>query len=157
MRRILWITGIALAVVFIAMQFRAPHYDLAPAAPGATLAVSLHPDAHIQKLLDKSCASCHSAERPIPWYGYVWPASHLVQSDVQRGRARLDFSTWNNLGPEMARIRLLSACQMMRKGRMPLWYYRPLHPGSAPKDADVNAFCDWAQSLPPGQQVALLR
>lgn len=157
MRRLVWIAGIAVAVAFVAMQFHTPEYDLAPVAPQDSLQASLHPDAHIQKMLDKSCANCHSAERPIPWYGYVWPASRLLQSDVRRGRARLDFSTWNNLSPEMARIRLLSACDMMRKGRMPLWYYRPLHPGSHPKSADVDAFCTWARSLPQGQQMAKLR
>ena len=156
MRRILWIAGIAAAVVLIAMQFRSPQYDLAPVPPGATLQASLHPDAHIQKMLDKSCASCHSAERPAPWYGYVWPVSRLVESDIRRGRARLDFSGWDNLSPEMARIRLLDACLMMRKGRMPLWYYRPVHPGSAPKNADVDAFCNWAESLPQTQELAQL-
>jgi hypothetical protein len=157
MRRILWVTGLAVLVVVIAMQSRNPQYDVAPVHPGATFQASLHPDAHVQKMLDKSCASCHSAARPIPWYGYVWPVSRLVERDVRRGRARLDFSTWSELSPEMARIRLLSACQMMRKGRMPLWYYRPLHPGSAPKDADVSAFCKWAQAPPTGQETALLQ
>lgn len=57
----------------------------------------------------------------------------------------------------MARIRLLSACQRMRKGRMPLWYYRPLHPDSAPRNADIDAFCNWAQSLPRTLKVAQLR
>lgn len=157
MRRILWITGIAVVVVLAAMQFRAPEYGVAPIPPGTTLQAALHPDANVQKMLDKSCSSCHSGDRRIPWYGRVWPASRLVQSDVRLGRARLDFSRWENLSPEMARIRLLTACEMMRKGRMPLWYYRPLHPGSAPKNPDVDAFCTWAQELPAGQQVAELR
>jgi len=37
----------------------------------------------------------------------------------------------------------------MRQSKMPLRYYRPMHPGAAPKAQDVDVFCAWAQSRPP--------
>ena len=157
MRRILWITGALVILIFLAAQVNRPNYDLPSVRAASTFDAQMHPSRQISDTLQQSCYSCHSAQADLPWYGHVWPASHLLQKDVRRGRARLDFSTWSNLSPEMARIRLLSACQMMREAKMPLWYYRPLHPGSTPQPEQIDAFCAWAQSLPAGAQTASLR
>lgn len=157
MRRMIWITGILVVAFLAVMQFRQPDYNLTAASPGATLIALHHPDAQIENTLQRSCYNCHSTEGKIPWYGMVWPTSQLLQNDVRRARARLDFSNWDNLSPEMARIRLLNACRTMREAKMPLWYYRPLHPGTAPKPEEVEAFCAWAQSLSTGPNVAQLR
>jgi hypothetical protein len=156
MRRIIWICGL-LIVGLLAMQFRRPNYDLAPVNATAALDARAHPGSGIGNTLHQSCYSCHSAQGEIPWYGHVWPASQLMQNDIRGARARLDFSNWSNLSPEMSRIRLLDACRAMRESEMPLWYYRPMHPGSTPKPGEVDAFCAWADSQPSGQEVALLR
>lgn len=157
MRKVIWTVSIAVVVLLVAMQVRRPEYNLSATNPSATFEAVHQPDMHIQKMLQQSCYDCHSTQGKIPWYGQVWPASHLLQSDVRRGRAHLDFSNWSNLSPEMAKIKLHDACEVMRESEMPLWYYRPMHPGSKPKAADVEAFCSWAQSLPTGQEVARLR
>jgi hypothetical protein len=157
MRRITWILGVAVVLVFLFAQLHRPDYNRAPVLASATFDSQVHPDAHIRSMLHQSCYNCHSAEGETPWYGRVWPASQLLQDDVRRGRARLDFSNWDNLSPEMSAIRLRDACRMMRESKMPLWYYRPMHPGSTPKPADVDAFCVWAQSQPPDQSVPQLQ
>ncbi len=157
MRRIIWIIGILVVVFLVVMQFRQPDYNLSATSPDATLVALHHPDAEIQNTLQRSCYNCHSTEGKIPWYGMVWPTSRLLQNDVRNGRAQLDFSNWSNLSPEMARIRLLSACRSMREAKMPLWYYRPLHPGTAPTPGEIDAFCAWAQDFPAGQNAAQLR
>jgi Haem-binding domain len=157
MHKIGWLVGILAVVILLAMQVRRPNYDLSPASPEQTMEAQLHPSAPIQHMLQQSCYSCHSAQVEIPWYGHVWPTSHLLQNDVRRGRARLDFSNWANLSPEMSRIRLLDACRMMREARMPLWYYRPMHPGSAPRPEEIDAFCSWTESPHNATEVAQLR
>lgn len=156
MRKFGWLVGILVVVVLIAMQARRPNYDLSATSPELAMEAQLHPSPQIQHMLQQSCYSCHSAQVEIPWYGHVWPSSRLLQDDVRRGRARLDFSNWANLSPEMSRIRLLDSCRMMRESKMPLWYYRPMHPGSAPGTEDVNAFCSWVESLPTTPEVAQL-
>ena len=157
MRKISWVAGILVVVVLFALQIRRPNYDLRPFSPEQSLEAQLHPSPQVQHMLQRSCYSCHSTQASIPWYGHVWPASQLMQNDVRGGRARLDFSNWSNLSPEMARIRLLDSCRMMRSAEMPLWYYRPIHPGSTPTAEEVEAFCVWAESQPAGREVANLR
>lgn len=158
MRAILWIIGIPVVVVFLGMQLHQYNsFDLASVNPQATIEAQLHPAVGIQNTLQRSCSSCHSAAPKIPWYGHVWPTSVLLRNDMRKGRARLDLSNWSNLSPEMAQIRLTGACRAMREGTMPLWYYRPMHPGAAPSDREVEAFCSWVQSLQPQSGVAKLR
>ncbi|MFP5209660.1 MAG: heme-binding domain-containing protein [Acidobacteriota bacterium] len=157
MRRIIWIVGILVVAFLVVMQFRQPDYNLSAPSANATFAALHQPDPDIQNTLQRSCYNCHSTQGKIPWYGMVWPTSQLLQNDVRQGRAMLDFSNWDNLSPEMARIRLLSSCRSMREGKMPLWYYRPLHPGTAPTPGEIDAFCAWAQALPTEPNTAQLR
>ncbi|MFP5276836.1 MAG: heme-binding domain-containing protein [Acidobacteriota bacterium] len=157
MRRALWIFAIVIVVVFLGMQFHRPNFGLEPVNPHATLEAQLHPDAQIHNALRRSCYDCHSAEVKVPWYGHVWPASALLQNDIRKGRAYLDFSNWSNLSTEMSQIRLISACREMRGDEMPLWYYRPMHPGASPKDEDVEAFCSWVQTMRLRSGVAEVR
>lgn len=157
MRRILWISGAVLVLVFLLMQARRPSFDLTGVRASASFDANMHPTTQISDTLHQSCYSCHSAQGEIPWYGHVWPTSVLLQRDIRAARARLDFSNWTNLSPEMARIRLRSACQMMQESKMPVWYYLPMHPGAALQPKEVDAFCAWAQSLPAGVQTASLQ
>ena len=151
MRKIGWIASILIVVFLLALQVDKPNYEMTSVAPEQSVEAQLHPSPQVQHILQQSCYSCHSSQAKIPWYGNVWPTSQLLQNDIRRGRARLDFSSWTNLGPEMSRIRMLDACRMMREEKMPVWYYRAVHPGSVPKPDETAAFCSWAKSLPNGR------
>ena len=52
---------------------------------------------HVTDLLRRSCFDCHSNETVWPWYGKVAPFSWIVVRDVNLGREKLNFSTWNRL------------------------------------------------------------
>jgi Haem-binding domain len=79
-----------------------------------------------------------------------------MEKDIRQARARMDLSNWDNLGLEMSHIRLVKACREMRESKMPLWYYRPLHPGSAPSEEEAETFCAWVYSSPAGRDLAQL-
>jgi hypothetical protein len=106
--------------------------------------------------MQKSCYDCHSGQGKLPWYSHLWPASTLMQNDIRQARARLDLSNWSNLSLEMSHIRLVAACREMRESKMPLWYYQPLHPGSAPGKEEAEGFCAWVYSSPFQPEMAEL-
>ncbi len=157
MRRFFWISGAILVVAFVLAQLQRPNFNLSPVAASASFDAQMHPDSQISNMLHQDCYNCHSEQGEIPWYGYVWPTSMLLQKDMRIGRARLDFSNWANLSPEMSSIRLRNACRMMQENKMPPWYYRPMHSGSTPRPEDVHAFCVWAQSQRPAQVTAQIQ
>jgi hypothetical protein len=156
-RRIATVIGILVIGAVVLMQLHPAKADRRSVDSSATLDARFHPSPQIQNMLHQSCYNCHSEQGETPWYAHTWPASSLIEKDIRQGRARLDFSEWDRLSPEMSRIRLLDACRMMRESKMPVWYYRPMHPETAtPKQEDVDAFCQWAQSQPTGQATAQL-
>jgi hypothetical protein len=158
LRKLFQITLVVAVVVLAAMQFHRPDGPIRPVNPAATIDAQLHPSAQVSNLLHQSCYNCHSEQGEHPLYSNVWPVSALIQNDMREGRARLDFSEWDRLSPEMSRIRLLDSCSMMRESKMPLWYYRPLHPTTAtPKPQDIEAFCAWAQTVQSDRSVASLK
>ncbi|MGC9292124.1 MAG: heme-binding domain-containing protein [Acidobacteriaceae bacterium] len=116
--------------------------------PGSSMEARLHPDQQIADTVHRACYNCHSDQPKVPWYGHLWPSSYFVRNDQMRGMARLNFSEWDRLGPEMSKIRLMDSCTMMQQGKMPPWYYTPAHPESH-LDADaVSHFCEWARQQP---------
>ncbi|MBI5364102.1 MAG: heme-binding domain-containing protein [Planctomycetes bacterium] len=69
-----------------------------------------------------ACFDCHSNQTHWPWYSHVAPFSWLVQRDVDRGRAALNFSEWHQR-PSKAVDALPTLCE----GAMPPAPYRRTH------------------------------
>src|SRR4051812_6472184 len=53
-------------------------------------------DAANLKRIEEACTNCHSEGVQWPWYSYGAPASWLLERDVQRARAQLNFSSWSD-------------------------------------------------------------
>jgi hypothetical protein len=77
----------------------------------------------IRTLFYRACRDCHTNETSWPWYSFVAPSSWLVQYDVDEGRSHFNVSEWGR-GKQHGD----EAAEMVRKGEMPPWFYRPLHP-----------------------------
>jgi hypothetical protein len=75
----------------------------------------------------RACFDCHSNETMWPWYSNVAPVSWLIQRDVDGGRRRLNWSEWGTSGRRFERE---SGAEAVLEGRMPPWFYLPLHPAA---------------------------
>ena len=64
-----------------------------------------------------------------------------MASDVNEGRAKLNFSQWNIYSPEMSQKKMRAICKEVTEGGMPLKYYTPLHPAARLNGSDVTALC----------------
>jgi hypothetical protein len=69
------------------------------------------------------CLSCHSNLTPWPWYTNVAPISWLTTHDVERGRAKLNFSEWQR--PQ--EVDLQDVIDAIRSKSMPPLQYRLFH------------------------------
>jgi hypothetical protein len=78
------------------------------------------PTAEGRRLAVDACYDCHSNETKWPWYSHVAPMSWLVQRDVERGRAELNFSEWEGDADD--------AADAVEDGSMPPRNYTLLHP-----------------------------
>ncbi len=76
-----------------------------------------------RELAVRSCYDCHSNETTWPWYSNIAPVSWMLQSDVSRGRAELNFSEWDRPQEEVD-----EAAKTVQEGEMPQRYYVMMHP-----------------------------
>jgi Haem-binding domain len=70
----------------------------------------------------------------------------LMVADVNAGREHMNFSKWGRyrLGEQIARPTAI--CEMVQKGKMHLWYYRPLHRSASLSGNDIAQLCAWTNS-----------
>ncbi|MFO0982325.1 MAG: heme-binding domain-containing protein [Planctomycetota bacterium] len=76
-----------------------------------------------RELVVRACFDCHSNEVVWPWYAEIAPISWLVARDVDVGRAKLNFSSWDQ--PQGEAEECVAA---VSAGEMPPWSYTLLHP-----------------------------
>lgn len=136
---------LGVALLFVALQLMQPTPTNPPVAPGASFEEAAAPPPEVARLVERSCADCHSNRARWPWYAYVAPASYLVVSDVNEGREHLNLSEWGTLSPGKAREVLVEMCEEARDGQMPLRKYLLLHRDARLSEADVAALCSFAE------------
>ena len=73
-------------------------------------------------LAERACFDCHSNQTRWPAYGRLAPASWLIQYDVNKGRAELNFSEWQRPQEEAT-----NAAAAVREREMPPLAYRVMH------------------------------
>jgi hypothetical protein len=113
-----WVIGIAIAIQFIRPDFQNPKIDEA---------VALNTDPKVMSLLKTSCYDCHSSETKYPWYHNIAPMSWVMSTNIDGGRAALDFSNWANIDPKVKLERLTRAKQLVSNEMMPKSEYLLLH------------------------------
>ena len=142
MARRVWKAAIPIAAVLIlGAQLYQPDLRNPAHDPAADFESVARPSPEAAAVIRNSCRNCHSNRTEWPWYSRVSPVSWLVASDVQNGRAKLNLSEWNLYGTEMSALRMRQMCSEARSGRMPLWQYTLMHPGSKPDDRQIQALC----------------
>jgi len=99
----------------------------------------------VSAVLRRACYDCHSNETTWPWYSQVAPVSWLVQRDVVKGRAELNFSAWEAMPADKRAKKQAKIAKEVRDGEMPLWFYTPLHPHAALTEGDKRLLESWSQ------------
>jgi hypothetical protein len=107
-----------------------------------------------RNLAQRACFDCHSNVTQWPWYTSVAPASWIAVSDVEDGRAALNFSEWGK--PQDATIQVV--LDALRTKDMPPWYYRATHETARLTDTERDRLArglveTWSAS-PPGNPPA---
>ena len=104
----------------------------------------------VRTVLRRACYDCHSNETHWPWYSRVAPASWLVARDVRKGRAELNFSTWDQLPPRRQSKLMHEVGEETASGKMPPWFYLPAHPEARLTPQDVAVLQSWAPASEAG-------
>lgn len=128
-RRILSYAAVALALVFVGIQFVPTGVDnpadrIEPAWDAPTT----------RALAARACFDCHSNEVVVPWYGHVAPFSWLVAEHVDDGRRHLNLQQMDR-----EQRHAHEAGEELAEGKMPPTYYTLLHPEARLTDDERDA------------------
>jgi hypothetical protein len=145
MKKVLKISVIALAAIFIVIQLYRPErfstYEIAP----AHITKQLNVPANVENILKRSCYDCHSNHTTWPWYSNVAPVSWLVIADVTGGRKKMNFSEWGKMSRSKQEIKLDKICDEVSEGEMPLRQYLMIHKEAELTQAEKDILCKWAE------------
>ena len=123
-----------------------------PGIPSQPATAEVQAPPEVQRVLEKSCYSCHSDERKLAWFDEIVPAYWLVRHDVLTAREHLNFSTLGSKPAATQRATLFEAVNMIQLGAMPLPSFKSVHPEAkiTPEDMAVlkNYLAPWSIELP---------
>jgi hypothetical protein len=135
--------GALVLVAFVVLQCTGPERTNPAIDDARRLEATVSVPGEVQNMLRRACYDCHSDETRWPWYSSVAPISWLVVGDVREARAELNFSRWSEYHRYDRADLLDKACELAKKGEMPLPAYVRLHPEARLSPADLEAFCAW--------------
>jgi hypothetical protein len=103
------------------------------------------PSGRARELAVAACYDCHSNQTRRPLYSQVAPFSWLIARDVEQGRDKLNFSTWEGSGGDAR-----DAADAIVEGSMPPRRYLPLHADARLSDADRQLLVDALEAMGGG-------
>ena len=99
------------------------------------------PDGRARELATAACYDCHSNQTRWP-QSHVAPFSWLLTRDVEQGRDKLNFSTWDEDDGEAD-----DAADAVADGSMPPRRYVPVHPDAALSGAERQVLVDALEAM----------
>ncbi|MBX2931270.1 MAG: heme-binding domain-containing protein [Chitinophagaceae bacterium] len=102
---------------------------------------------NVESLLNSTCYDCHSNNTDYPWFINIQPIGWYMQSKINKGKSKLNFSEFGLLSTQDATEKLDEIQEVMNKNTMPLHSYKWYN-----KDADItieqrDAIAQWALNL----------
>src|SRR5680860_104459 len=84
---------LGILVLFILIQFYRPEKNKSKNETNAMSTVIEIP-VEVNKIIETSCADCHTNSTKYPWYNEIAPASWFLAQHVKEGKEHLNFSEW---------------------------------------------------------------
>lgn len=142
-KKILKISVIVIAVIFVSMQAIRPTLSNPPVDESLTINSRTQMTPEVASILDRSCRDCHSNKTVWPWYTKLAPVSWWLADHVNEGRQNLNLSEWGKLPKDRQDRKLRQMCDEIQDGMMPLSSYLPMHPAAKLSEQDKKTLCDW--------------
>jgi cytochrome c553 len=143
MKKILKWSILALAALFVAIQFAGPEKSNPPVEAARTIQANTQITPEVSAIIARACQDCHSHQTRWPLYSYVEPVSWFLVDHVNDGRKHLNFSEWATYEPKRMRKKLQEMFEEVEKGAMPLKSYLLLHPEARLSQDDIQQLGAW--------------
>ena len=135
---------IALAIIFIGIQFIRPARNLGKAdGPNDITHYVVVPD-NVQAILKKSCYDCHSNHTDYPWYVNVNPVGLMLASHIKDGKQTLNFSDLSGMNERRLTHKLTGIAEQVKTHAMPIGSYTLIHTSAKLNDSEIKIIKNWS-------------
>ncbi len=134
---------LALAALFVVIQFVGPDTTNPPVDAARTIQANTQITPEVAAIIVRACGDCHSHQTRWPWYSHVGPISWFLADHVNDGRKHLNFSEWATYNPKRMSKKLEEMRDEIEKGGMPLKSYLLLHPEARLSQDDIQQLGAW--------------
>lgn len=98
----------------------------------------------VRAILERACQDCHSEKTVWPWYSHIVPIAGQIHTDVERGRAFMDLSKWNDFTESERRGFTAAIGAAVQNHLMPPRTYVWLHPEARLSSDELELVRAWA-------------
>jgi len=141
-RKILFV----LAGLFIVIQFVRPAKNLS-ADTGKNIHTLYAVPAEVNKILETSCADCHSNKTVYPWYAEVQPVGWWLNNHIKEGKQHFNLDDFAGRRINYQFKKMDDCIEQLKKGDMPLGSYTLIHRNALLSAADKQTLINWCESV----------
>ncbi|OGS70199.1 MAG: hypothetical protein A3F91_01865 [Flavobacteria bacterium RIFCSPLOWO2_12_FULL_35_11] len=137
---------LVILVAFILIQFVRPEKNDSKNEMNAMSTVMEIP-VEVTKIIETSCADCHSNSTKYPWYSEIAPASWYLAQHVKEGKENLNFSEWTTYNKDQQEHILKDIKEVLNEREMPLKSYLLIHKDAKLTENQYQILYDWANTV----------
>lgn len=146
LRVILWMTVTLVVLAGVGSLVPTPLSKAKEPQANTKLYQDLAVTAAVSDVLNRACINCHSNETRWPRYSSIAPVSWLVENHVLEACKQVNFSRWQEYGPEGQRQLLEQISEKVKEGAMPPGDYALMHREARLTVADRTLLMQWSSS-----------
>ncbi|MDF1517143.1 MAG: heme-binding domain-containing protein [Lutibacter sp.] len=137
---------LGILAIFILIQFIRPEKNNSKNEMNAMSTVMEIP-VEVTKIIQTSCADCHTNSTNYPWYSEIAPASWYLAQHVKEGKEHLNFSEWTTYNKDQQAHILKDIKEVLNDREMPLKSYLLIHKEAKLTENQYQIMYDWANSI----------
>ncbi|HEY9169905.1 MAG TPA: heme-binding domain-containing protein [Lutibacter sp.] len=132
--------------VFILIQFIRPEKNNSKNDTNSISTVMEIP-VEVNKIIQTSCANCHTNSTIYPWYNKIAPASWFLAQHVNEGKEHLNFSEWTSYNNDQKRHLIKDLKEVLNERKMPLKSYLLIHDDAKLTENQYQILYDWVKTI----------
>lgn len=101
----------------------------------------------VNKIIQTSCADCHSNSTKYPWYSEIAPVSWYLAQHVNEGKENLNFSEWTAYNNDQKKHLLKDLNEVLNEREMPLISYLLIHKDAKLTENQYQILYDWVNTI----------
>jgi len=142
MKRVLFV----ILAVFILIQFIRPEKNNSKDETYALSTVMEIP-VEVNRIIQTSCADCHTNSTRYPWYNEIAPASWFLAYHVKEAKEHLNFSEWTTYNKDQKEHLLKDLKEVLNEREMPLKSYLLIHKDAKLTENQYQILYDWVKTI----------